>query len=73
MELFNFPSRFRFKFYIIYGRFTHVISDNIFRSVISYNSIENIPVAVDNPRPSFIASRDYTAIKPLTDQALNEI
>ncbi|OLT60603.1 phytanoyl-CoA dioxygenase family protein [Moorena bouillonii] len=39
-------------------------------AIITYNSIDNIPIAVDNPRPDFLVGRDYRAIKPLPDQAL---
>jgi ectoine hydroxylase len=35
--------------------------------VIRYNSVENIPVAVEKPRPEFLASRNYQAIEPLSD------
>lgn len=38
-------------------------------AIITYNSIENIPVAVENPRPDFLVNRDCRAIKPLSDQA----
>ena len=33
--------------------------------VVNYNSVENLPVDVENPRPEFLASRDYEAIEPL--------
>ncbi len=39
-------------------------------AILTYNSVENIPVAVENPRPNFLVGRDYTAIKPLPDEAL---
>lgn len=39
-------------------------------AIITYNSIDNIPVAVENPRPNFLVGRDYTAIKPLPDPTL---
>ncbi|AOX00678.1 hypothetical protein BJP34_15585 [Moorena producens PAL-8-15-08-1] len=43
-------------------------------AIITYNSIDNIPdnipIAVDNPRPDFLVGRDYRAIKPLPEQAL---
>ncbi|MEL7034967.1 MAG: phytanoyl-CoA dioxygenase family protein [Cyanobacteria bacterium J06592_8] len=42
-------------------------------AIISYNSVNNIPAAVDNPRPDFIVGRDYTAIKPLVNHALSNI
>ncbi len=39
-------------------------------AIITYNSVENIPVPVENPRPEFIVSRDYRPIEPLEDEAL---
>jgi hypothetical protein len=39
-------------------------------AIITYNSIENIPAASENPRPEFIASRNSEAIVPLADNAL---
>lgn len=39
-------------------------------AIITYNSVENIPVAVENPRPDFLVGRDYEGIKPLPEQAL---
>ncbi len=38
--------------------------------VINYNSVENLPVAVENPRPEFLASRDYRGIEPVSEEAL---
>lgn len=38
--------------------------------VINYNSVENLPVAVENPRPEFLASRDYRGIEPVSKEAL---
>ena len=39
-------------------------------AIVTFNSIENIPQAVDNPRPEFLVSRDPTPIIPLADEAL---
>ncbi|NER30536.1 MAG: phytanoyl-CoA dioxygenase [Symploca sp. SIO1C4] len=39
-------------------------------AIITYNSVENIPITVGNPRPDFLVGRDYQAIKPLPNQAL---
>jgi ectoine hydroxylase len=39
-------------------------------AVIAYNSVENIPVAVENPRPEYVASRDYRPIEPLSEDVL---
>ena len=38
-------------------------------AIITYNSVENIPIAVENPRPDFLVGRDYSPIKPSSDQA----
>lgn len=39
-------------------------------AVIAYNSVENIPVVVENPRPEYVASRDYRPIEPLSADVL---
>lgn len=41
--------------------------------VIVYNSTDNIPLPVENPRPEFMASSDYTPVKPLTEPLLDQI
>ncbi|MDZ8184104.1 MAG: phytanoyl-CoA dioxygenase family protein [Nostoc sp. ChiSLP02] len=38
--------------------------------IVTYNSIENIPLPVPNPRPEFLVSRDYRPIEPLSENAL---
>ena len=38
--------------------------------IVTYNSIENIPFPIENPRPDFIVSRDYKPVEPLSDNAL---
>jgi len=40
---------------------------------ISYNSVENKPGDVENPRPAFIASRDFTPLIPIPDDALRSL
>jgi ectoine hydroxylase-related dioxygenase (phytanoyl-CoA dioxygenase family) len=40
---------------------------------VSYNSVENRLLEVANPRPEFIASRDFRPVVPVTDNALREI
>lgn len=37
--------------------------------LITYNSVENIPDAVANPRPEFLAARDFTPLEPLEGDA----
>jgi len=36
--------------------------------VIVYNSIENLPLPMEKPRPDFLASRNHTAIEPLSGE-----
>lgn len=38
--------------------------------IITYNSIENIPLPVKNPRPEFLVSRDYRPVEVLSNDAL---
>ncbi|MEL7034995.1 MAG: phytanoyl-CoA dioxygenase family protein [Cyanobacteria bacterium J06592_8] len=38
---------------------------------IRYNSVKNLPLPVENPRPDFQASRDYTPIEPLSGEVLS--
>ncbi|MGB3694748.1 MAG: phytanoyl-CoA dioxygenase family protein [Spirulinaceae cyanobacterium] len=45
---------------------------NRFSTFITYNSLENKLEENENPRPEFIASRDFTAVQTLSEQALVE-
>lgn len=38
--------------------------------IITYNSIENIPVPDKEPRPDFLVSRDYAPVQPLVNDPL---
>ncbi|MBD2341608.1 phytanoyl-CoA dioxygenase family protein [Calothrix sp. FACHB-156] len=38
--------------------------------IITYNSVENIPVSIQNKRPEFIVSQDYQSITPVSDSVL---
>lgn len=38
--------------------------------LVSYNSVENVPRPMKNPRPEFLVSRNYEPIVPLGDDAL---
>lgn len=40
---------------------------------VSYNSVENALGAHENPRPEFIASRDFCPVEPVEDSALIEL
>jgi L-proline 4-hydroxylase len=56
------------------GNIAHASAGNIspFDRVvvlITFNSIENIPSEVKNPRPEFLVSRDYTPVVPLGENA----
>jgi ectoine hydroxylase-related dioxygenase (phytanoyl-CoA dioxygenase family) len=39
-------------------------------AIITYNSVENIPFPVENPRPEFLVSRDYRPVEPLGEDSL---
>ena len=39
-------------------------------AIITYNSVENIPIASENKRPDFLVGRDYRAIQPLFEEVL---
>ncbi|MEH1900560.1 MAG: phytanoyl-CoA dioxygenase family protein [Nostoc sp.] len=38
--------------------------------IVTYNSVENIPLPMSNRRPEFLVSRDYRPIEPLSEDAL---
>ncbi len=39
-------------------------------AVIAYNSVENIPIPVENPRSEYLAGRDYRPLEPLSEDIL---
>lgn len=39
--------------------------------IITYNSVENIPIPKKEPRPEFLVSRDYTPLHPLLAYSLS--
>lgn len=41
--------------------------------IVTYNSVENVPRAVNNPRPEFLAARDYLPLEPLPDDCLTAL
>jgi ectoine hydroxylase len=58
-----------------HGNLIHASPNNISpqgRAVIfvTYNSLENIPIEVEKPRPDFLSSRDYRPIVSLSDDTL---
>lgn len=54
----------------IHGSASNISPFNRNIAVLGYNSVANIPVAVNNPRPEFITGRDYTPIEPLSEEIL---
>jgi hypothetical protein len=38
--------------------------------IVTFNSVENIPAKMDNPRPEFLVSRNYEPVSPVSDDAL---
>ena len=38
--------------------------------LISFSSVENIPITRGTPRPDFLVSRDYSSIRPVADDAM---
>ena len=60
---------------LFHGNLFHASSSNIspwdrICVFITYNSVENKLAAIENPRPDFIASRDFSPIVPVPDDAL---
>jgi ectoine hydroxylase len=58
-----------------HGNLFHASANNLSASdrisiFISYNSIENKLGAIENPRPGFISSRDFTPLIPIPDDTL---
>jgi len=56
----------------------HASADNLspwdrFSVFVTYNSIKNTLQKLDNPRPEWIASRDFTPVQTLSDKALIEM
>ena len=59
------------------GNLFHASSNNLsprdrLSVFVSYNSVENALAEVRNPRPEFIASRDFRPIETVSDDALLE-
>jgi ectoine hydroxylase len=60
-----------------HGNLFHASANNLSANdrisiFISYNSVENKLGDIENPRPAFIASRDFTPLIPIPDDALNQ-
>jgi ectoine hydroxylase-related dioxygenase (phytanoyl-CoA dioxygenase family) len=54
------------------GNIAHASSNNISPfdrvvTLVTFNSVENVPVDVPDPRPEFLVSRDYSPVRPLLD------
>lgn len=61
-----------------HGNLFHASADNLspwdrYSVFVSYNSVENTLRKKANPRPEFIASRDFRPVEPLADNALLEL
>jgi ectoine hydroxylase len=39
--------------------------------LVTFNHHENIPIPTKEPRPEFLASRDYRPVEPLAETALS--
>lgn len=39
-------------------------------AIVTYNSVDNLPVRVTQPRPEFLASRDYEPLQSLDEDAI---
>ncbi|EGJ29558.1 protein involved in biosynthesis of mitomycin antibiotics/polyketide fumonisin [Moorena producens 3L] len=52
---------------VVHGSVTNISPFPRRLMIITYNSVENLPVYVDRPRPEFLVSRDYKPLKPLAD------
>jgi hypothetical protein len=58
-----------------HGNIVHGSPNNIspfgrLLTFITFNSVENVPGRVHNPRPEFLVSRDAAPVTPLPDSAL---
>ncbi|MDJ0515424.1 MAG: phytanoyl-CoA dioxygenase family protein [Trichodesmium sp. MO_231.B1] len=52
---------------VVHGSVTNISPFPRRLLIITYNSVENIPVSVDRPRPEFLVCRDYKPLKPIAD------
>jgi ectoine hydroxylase len=60
-----------------HGSIFHASSNNLSpwdrnTFLVTYNSVDNVPIGVENPRPDFLAGRDYRRLQPEPDHALME-
>jgi 2,3-diaminopropionate biosynthesis protein SbnB len=59
---------------LFHSNLAHASSPNLSPSdrplaIISYNSVENIPISSKKPRPEFLVNRDYRPLTPFSDDA----
>ncbi len=57
------------------GNLVHASANNISpfdrnMVLITFNSVENIPITRGTPRPDFLVSRDHSSIRPVADDAI---
>jgi len=58
-----------------HGNLVHASTNNISPFdrvviIITYNSVENVPVEMENARPEFLVSRDVRPVSTLPEEAL---
>lgn len=56
---------------ILHGSAPNMSAHDRRMAIISYNSVENVPAPRANPRPEFLAARDFTPLDRLPDNALS--
>jgi ectoine hydroxylase-related dioxygenase (phytanoyl-CoA dioxygenase family) len=55
---------------LVHGSANNISPYNRVVIIITYNSVENVPLPNEQPRPSFLVSRDCTPVAALSDDAL---
>jgi ectoine hydroxylase len=55
---------------IVHGSPNNISPFDRLLTIITFNSVENVPGHVPNPRPEFLVSRDAAPVTPLPDSAL---
>lgn len=57
---------------IFHGSSSNMSPLNRAMIIVSYNSVNNLPEEMENPRPEFLVSRDYSPLAPLAEDCLVE-
>jgi ectoine hydroxylase-related dioxygenase (phytanoyl-CoA dioxygenase family) len=63
-------SAFFFDGNLVHGSSTNISPYSRALVIITYNSVENVPLPVEKPRPAFLVSRDCTPVVALADDLL---